>query len=195
VCSSDLVWGCFPCRSEGEDLVVFDPGAFVPGNLEPRRAPAEVLRFTFPRQSTREGLCLSDYFLPAASGRYDVVAFQVVTVGSRVDERVERLHGEGRYADALFAHGLGVAAAEGLAEWHHARVRAELGLEPERGKRYSFGYSACPELADEAKLFRLLEPEKTIGASLTDAWQIVPEASTSALIVHHPEAVYFLVRE
>jgi len=189
------VWGCFPCRSEGQDLVILDPEAFAPGRLVPRAAPAEVLRFTFPRQSSREGLCLSDYFLPAAGGRYDVVAFQVVTVGARVDERVEWLHQEGRYADALFVHGLGVAAAEGLAEWHHARVRAELGLEPERGKRYSFGYSACPELADQLKLFRLLDPERAIGVTLTDAYQLVPEASTSALIVHHPEAVYYLVKE
>ena len=174
---------------EGSDLIVYDPGSVQAGS------PAELIRFTFPRQSSREGLCLSDYFLPAAGGRYDVVAFQVVTVGARVDERVEWLHQEGRYADALFVHGLGVAAAEGLAEWHHARVRAELGLAPERGKRYSFGYSACPELADQLKLFRLLEPEKAIGVALTDAWQLVPEASTSALVVHHPEAVYYLVKE
>jgi 5-methyltetrahydrofolate--homocysteine methyltransferase len=189
------VWGCFPCASDGQDLVVYDPAAFAPGSLVPRGAPAEVLRFTFPRQSAREGLCLSDYFLPVGGGRYDVVAFQVVTVGAKVDERVDRLHGEGKYADALFVHGLGVAAAEGLAEWHHARVRAELGLAPERGKRYSFGYSACPELADQLKLFRLLEPERAIGVTLTGAYQIVPEASTSALVVHHPEAVYYLVKE
>jgi 5-methyltetrahydrofolate--homocysteine methyltransferase len=189
------VWGCFPCRGDGQDLVIYDSESFTPGSLEPRGAPAEWLRFTFPRQSSREGLCLSDYFLPPASGRFDVVAFQVVTVGGRMDERVERLNAQGRYADALFVHGLGVAAAEGLAEWHHAHVRAELALAAERGKRYSFGYSACPDLADQLKLFRLLEPERAIGVTLTDAFQIVPEASTSALIVHHPGAMYYLVKE
>ena len=86
-------------------------------------------------------------------------------------------------------------AAEGLAEWHHARIRAELGLDPERGKRYSFGYSACPDLADQAKLFALLQPEEAIGVALTSAYQLVPEASTSAIIVHHPQAAYYLVRE
>jgi 5-methyltetrahydrofolate--homocysteine methyltransferase len=87
-----------------------------------------------------------------------------------------------------------VSAAEGLAEWHHAHIRAELGLEPGRGKRYSFGYSACPDLADQAKVFRLLDPEAAIGITLTSAYQLVPEASTSALIVHHPQAAYYLVR-
>ena len=106
-----------------------------------------------------------------------------------------RLDAEGAYADALFAHGLGVSAAEGLAEWHHGKVREELGLPAERGKRYSFGYSACPDLADQQKLFRLLAPEATIGVTLTSAFQLVPEASTSALVVHHPEAAYYMVRE
>ena len=124
-----------------------------------------------------------------------MVAFQVVTVGGRVDELGERLNAAGEYAEALFTHGLGVSAAEGLAEWHHRKVRAELALGEERGKRYSFGYSACPDLADQQKLFRLLAPERAIGVTLTSAWQIVPEASTSAIIVHHPEAMYYMVRE
>jgi len=152
------------------------------------------VRFTFPRQSEREGLCLADYFAPAEAGRFDVVAFQVVTVGPQVDELHNQLVDQGQYAEGLFVHGLGVSAAEGLAEWHHGRIRRELGLEPERGKRYSFGYSACPDLADQAKLFKLLEPERGIGVTLTSAHQLVPEASTSAIIVHHPAAVYYMVK-
>ncbi len=187
-------YGYFPCQSEGQDLVVYDPAAFAPGSLVPRGKLEELLRFTFPRQTEREGLCLSDYFLPAETSKFDVVAFQIVTVGGKVDELGERLNARGEYSKALFTHGLGVAAAEGLAEWHHAKIRSELGLEPERGKRYSFGYSACPELADQAKLFALLNPEKAIGVALTSAYQLVPEASTSAIVVHHPAAVYYMVK-
>ncbi|MBI1797715.1 MAG: methionine synthase [Candidatus Eisenbacteria bacterium] len=187
-------YGFFPCQSEGQDLIVYDPAAFAAGSLTPRGKLEEIVRFTFPRQTEREGLCLSDYFLPAATSRFDVVAFQIVTVGGKVDELGEALNARGEYAKALYAHGLGVSAAEGLAEWQHRRVRAELGLDAERGKRYSFGYSACPDLADQAKLFRLLGPEQAIGVTLTSAYQLVPEASTSAIIVHHPAAMYYMVR-
>lgn len=189
------VYGFFPCQSEGQDLVVFDPSAFSPGSLTPRGKIEEVVRFTFPRQTEREGLCLADYFLPADSSRFDVVAFQLVTVGANAEEMCAALNARGQYAEALFLHGLAVGAAEGLAEWHHGRIRRELGIEPERGKRYSFGYSACPDLADQAKLFQLLGPEEAIGVSLTQAYQLVPEASTSAVIVHHPQALYYLVKE
>jgi 5-methyltetrahydrofolate--homocysteine methyltransferase len=187
-------YGYFPCQSEGQDLVIYDPAAFASGSLAPRGKIEELVRFTFPRQTEREGLCLSDYFLPAESSKFDLVAFQVVTVGSAADALGERLNAGGEYAQALFIHGLAVAAAEGLAEWHHQRIRKELGLEEDRGKRYSFGYSACPDLADQAKLFTLLEPDASIGVSLTSAYQLVPEASTSAIIVHHPAAVYYMVK-
>jgi 5-methyltetrahydrofolate--homocysteine methyltransferase len=186
--------GFFPCQSEGQDLIVYDPAAFAPGSLTPRGKLEEVTRFTFPRQTEREGLCLADYFLPASTSRFDVVAFQVVTVGGAVDELGERLNERGEYAKALYAHGLGVSAAEGLAEWHHRRIRAELGIAADRGKRYSFGYSACPDLADQEKLFRLLDPARRIGVTLTSAYQLVPEASTSAIVVHHPAAMYYMVR-
>lgn len=189
------VYGYFPCQSEGQDLVVYDPAGFAPGSLSPRGKIEEAVRFTFPRQAEREGLCLSDYFLPADSSRFDVVAFQLVTVGANAEELCTALNARGQYAEALFLHGLAVGAAEGLAEWHHGKIRRELGLEPERGKRYSFGYSACPDLADQAKLFALLKPEESIGVSLTSAYQLVPEASTSAVIVHHPQALYYLVKE
>ena len=164
------VYGYFPVQSEGQDLVVYDPTAFSNGSLTPRGKIEEVVRFTFPRQAEREGLCLSDYFLPVDSSRYDVLALQVVTVGPYVDELREALDKRGEFADALFVHGLGVSAAEGLAEWHHVRLREELGLAADRGKRYSFGYSACPDLADQAKLFKLLGPEKAIGVTLTSAY-------------------------
>jgi 5-methyltetrahydrofolate--homocysteine methyltransferase len=188
-------YGYFPCQAEGQDLVILDPGAFAPGSLMLRGKSEEIARFTFPRQDDREGLCLSDYFLPSDSGKVDVVAFQIVTVGHNADELCAALNARGEYADALFIHGLAVSSAEGLAEWHHGRIRGELGLEPERGKRYSFGYSACPDLADQAKLFKLLGPEERIGVTLTSAYQLVPEASTSAIVVHHPEAVYYMVKE
>jgi 5-methyltetrahydrofolate--homocysteine methyltransferase len=189
------VYGFFPCQSEGQDLVVYEPSAFAPGSLSPRGKIEERARFTFPRQADREGLCLSDYFQPAASSRFDVVAFQVVTVGTGAADLAAALEKRGEYAEALFVHGLAMAAVEGLAEWHHRHVRRDLAIEDERGKRYSFGYSACPELADQAKLFALLGPEDAIGVTLTSAYQLVPEASTSALIVHHPQASYYMVRE
>jgi 5-methyltetrahydrofolate--homocysteine methyltransferase len=189
------VYGYFPCQSEGQDLVVFDPAGFAPFSLVPRGKIEELARFTFPRQTEREGLCLSDYFLPGSSSRFDVVAFQVVTVGSGADELGAALDKRGEYSESLFTHGLAMAATEGLAEWHHRKLRTELGLEDERGKRYSFGYSACPDLADQAKLFALLRPEESIGVTLTSAYQLVPEASTTAIVVHHPQASYYLVRE
>jgi 5-methyltetrahydrofolate--homocysteine methyltransferase len=187
-------FGYFPCQSEGQDLVVYDPAAFVAGSLTPRGKLEEIVRFAFPRQSEREGLCLADYFMPRASSKFDVVSFQVVTVGDRADTMGEELNAKGEYAQALFTHGLAVSAAEGLAEWHHRRIRKELGLEGDRGKRYSPGYSACPDLADQARIFRLLGPESTIGVTLTSAYQLVPEASTSAIIVHHPAAMYYMVK-
>jgi 5-methyltetrahydrofolate--homocysteine methyltransferase len=188
------VYGYFPCQSDGRSLLVYDPSAFAPRTLTPRGKLEELVRFEFPRQSEREGLCLADYFLPRESSRFDIVAFQVVTVGGRVDELGERLNARGEYSSALFIHGLAVAAAEGLAEWQHRRIREELELEPERGKRYSPGYSACPDLADQGRIFRLLDPGPSIGISLTSAFQLVPEASTSAIVVHHPAALYYLVK-
>jgi 5-methyltetrahydrofolate--homocysteine methyltransferase len=189
------VSGFFPVQSDGQDLIVYESSAFAPGSLTLRGKAEEVLRFTFPRQAERQGLCLADYFQPVDSSRFDVLALQLVTVGPHVDELGQALNDRGEYSEALFVHGLGVAAAEGLAEWHHAHLRTAWGIAADRGKRYSFGYSACPDLADQAKLFRLLGPEERIGVTLTSAYQLVPEASTSAVIVHHPEAAYYLVRE
>ncbi|HYM82223.1 MAG TPA: methionine synthase [Candidatus Limnocylindria bacterium] len=187
-------YGFFPCQSEGQDLIVYDPAAFAAGSLAARGKLEELVRFTFPRQTDREGLCLSDYFQPVESSKLDVVGFQIVTVGPHADELSNTLNTEGEYAKALFVHGLAVSAAEGLAEWQHRRIRQELRLDQERGKRYSFGYSACPDLADQAKLFKLLDPESRIAVTLTSAYQLVPEASTSAIVVHHPAAMYYMVK-
>ena len=180
----------FPCQSDGQDLIVYEPGAFAAGSLVARGKIEEVARFTFPRQADREGLCLSDYFQPVAGSKFDVVAFQLVSVGPGADELGAALDKRGEYAESLFIHGLAMSATEGLAEWHHKKIRSELKLEDERGKRYSFGYSACPDLADQGKLFALLKPEESIGVALTSAFQIVPEASTT-LVVHHPQASYY----
>jgi len=188
-------YGYFPCQSDGQDLIVYEPGAFSAGSLVARGKIEEVVRFTFPRQAEREGLCLSDYFQPVSGSRFDVVAFQLVSVGPGADELGAALDKRGEYAESLFVHGLAMSATEGLAEWHHRRIRSELKLEDERGKRYSFGYSACPDLADQGKLFALLKPEESIGVALTSAYQLVPEASTTALVVHHPQASYYLVKD
>jgi 5-methyltetrahydrofolate--homocysteine methyltransferase len=192
-----VVYGYFPCSAEGNDLVIFDPA-------EPE-ARREIERFTFPRQDSRRRLCISDFFRPAASGDLDTVAFHCVTMGRRASEEARRLFESNDYTNYLYLHGLGVETAEALAELWHKRIRQELGIAGDdsprirelftqhyRGSRYSFGYPACPEMSDQAKLFRLLQPER-IGCVLTENWQIDPEQSTSAIIVHHPEAKYFNV--
>jgi 5-methyltetrahydrofolate--homocysteine methyltransferase len=164
---------------------------------------AERERFTFPRQRHDRHLCLADFFRPAASGEPDVVGFQLVTVGTKLSEATAELFAKDAYRDYLELHGLSVQLTEALAEYWHGRVREELGLaqfDPVeldgilkvgyRGCRYSFGYPACPDLDDRAKLVRLLRPER-IGVVLSEEFQLIPEQSTDALIAHHPEARYF----
>jgi 5-methyltetrahydrofolate--homocysteine methyltransferase len=185
-----VVYGYFRAVSEGNDLVVLGDG----GERE---------RFTFPRQRHDRHLCLADFFRPAASGEPDMVGFQLVTVGTKLSEATAELFAKDAYRDYLELHGLSVQLTEALAEYWHGRVREELGLAqfdpPElddilkvgyRGCRYSFGYPACPDLDDRAKLVRLLRPER-IGVVLSEEFQLVPEQSTDALIAHHPEARYF----
>ncbi len=188
--SPAAVYGYFPVQSSGNDLVVYDPAAFGSDG----GALREVARFHFPRMVGRERLCLADYFRSTESGDVDVVALQVVTVGDSASRRFDALQGQGEYSEAYFAHGLAVEAAEALAEWMHRRIRGELGLPAGRGKRYSWGYGACPDLDDHQTLFRLLPAADALGMSLTTAQQMVPEQSTAALIVHHPEAKYYAVR-
>jgi 5-methyltetrahydrofolate--homocysteine methyltransferase len=147
----------------------------------------------FPRQPGKQRLCLADYFQGTESDTTDVIAFQVVTVGARSAVVSEALNSEGHYSKSLYLHGLAVQAAEALAEYNTRRIRAELGISPKSGLRYSYGYPACPDMEEQKKLFRLLEPEKTIGVELTEGYQMTPEASTNAIFVPHPDAKYYTV--
>ena len=189
-----VVYGYFPCVSKDDDLIVLDEQ----GN--------ERTRFTFPRQRRGRRLCLADFFRPEESGERDVVGFQVVTVGSRIGEETAKLFEANAYRDYLELHGLSVQLAEALAEYWHARVRTELGFGGEdpadieemfalkyRGARFSLGYGACPDLEDRGKIAALLEPER-IGVHLSEEFQLHPEQSTDAIVIHHPEAKYFNAR-
>ncbi len=179
------VYGYFPAQSDGDALVIYDP-------REPE-AWGELGRFVFPRQRGGECLCLADYFAPVASGRVDVAALQVVTVGRGPTERYGALETAGAYSEAYYVHGLAAAMAEATAEWLHARIRRELGLGATQGKRYSWGYPACPDVTQHRTVFALLPAETALGMALTLAGQLVPEHSTAALIVHAPHARYFVV--
>jgi 5-methyltetrahydrofolate--homocysteine methyltransferase len=181
------VYGYFPCQADGNDLVLFDPGSLAAAS------PVEMNRFPFPRQGNQEHLCLSDYFLPKGSSKMDVVALQVVTVGQAATQRIEELNIEGEITEAYFAHGLAVQMAEAAANYLHTHIRRELGLEKEQGKRYSWGYPAIPDLSDHQKVFDLLPVEVELGMRLTSAYQLIPEQSTAAIIVHHPAASYYNV--
>ncbi|HAF24663.1 MAG TPA: methionine synthase [Blastocatellia bacterium] len=189
-----VVYGYFPAQSLGNDLIIYEDDQHT-----------ERMRFTFPRQPAGKRLCLADFFAAKDSGRVDVVAFHLVTMGSRASEYSRELFQSDNYADYLYFHGLSVEGAEALAELWHKRIRAELGIAGEdaedvrklfrqqyQGSRFSFGYPACPNLEDQAKLFELLDPRR-IGVDLTEEFQLDPEQSTSAIIVHHPEAKYFSV--
>jgi len=189
-----VVYGYFYCQAEKNDLIMY---------AEDKKS--ELLRFHFPRQPDKKRWCLSDFFKPRDSGAMDVVALQCVTVGDPIGEYEKKLFENGEFTEYLYMHGIGVQTAEALAEMWHKRIRQELGIavhdSPEirdifacryQGCRYSFGYPACPEIFDEAKLFALLDPSR-IGCGLTESCFITPEQSTSALIVHHPQAKYFNV--
>jgi 5-methyltetrahydrofolate--homocysteine methyltransferase len=188
-----IAYGFFPVQSEGNDLIVYDPAqvAAQKGKLDAGR-PAEVLRFTFPRQPKGEFLCISDYFADVESGKLDVAVLQVVTVGDKITELCERLQANGDYSRTYFVHGLGVSLAEGLAEYANRLARRGLGLPGTQGLRYSWGYPACPDLEDHEKVFTLL-PVDQIGVTLTSAYQLVPEQSTAAIVLHHPQAKYFSI--
>jgi 5-methyltetrahydrofolate--homocysteine methyltransferase len=182
--------GYFPCNADGNELVIFDPDDH----------DREVERLTFPRQPRHDRICLADFYRPLNRGpdgspdpsgsERDVVALQAVTVGDEVTKRIEQLERDGEFAEQLFVHGLGVQAAEGLAEWLHAEVRRGLGIDLDQGRRYSWGYPACPDQSEHEKVWRLLELEK-IGMTLSDGYAVEPEQSTVAIVAHHPQAVYF----
>jgi 5-methyltetrahydrofolate--homocysteine methyltransferase len=172
--------GYFPCNADGNELVIFDPD-------DPER---EIERLVFPRQPRHDRICLADFYRPLESGERDVVALQAVTVGPEVTERIERLEADGEFAEQLFTHGLGVQAAEGLAEWLHAEVRRGLGIELDQGRRYSWGYPACPDQSEHEKVERLLGLSE-IGITISGGYALEPEQSTAAIVAHHPQAVYF----
>jgi 5-methyltetrahydrofolate--homocysteine methyltransferase len=182
------VYGYWPCQADGDELVVYDPASLAD-------LPTWLTRFSFPRQPAGDHLCLTDYFASVDSGRFDVVALQVVTVGGAATKRFDNLQEAGDYAEAYYFHGLAVQTAEAAAEYLHRHIRRELGLTEGQGKRYSWGYPAIPTLYDHRKVFDLLPAEGELGMSLTAAYQLVPEQSTAAIIVHHPDAKYFNVGE
>ncbi len=190
----ETVYGYYYCVSEGNDLVILD-----------ENKKKEIQRFNFPRQKDRDRLCISDFFRDKFSGEVDVVAFHVVTVGQKASDYAKKLFEENKYTDYLYFHGFGVETAEALAEWSHKRIRTELGIHHEdqkdirkllgqgyHGSRYSFGYPACPKLEDQEMIFDLLKPER-IGISLSESFQLQPEQSTSAIVVHHIQSKYFNV--
>jgi 5-methyltetrahydrofolate--homocysteine methyltransferase len=190
------VYGLFPCQSEGDDLLIYDPESSITNYQLPiTNLQSPIARFTFPRQPYDERLCLADYFASTESGKMDVVAFQVVTVGQEATERFDRLQAAGDYTEAYFTHGLAVQTAEATADYLHAHIRRELGIPENQGKRYSWGYPAIPELEDHQKVFQLLPAEKELGMTLSAAYQLIPEQSTAAIIVHHPQAKYYSVGE
>jgi 5-methyltetrahydrofolate--homocysteine methyltransferase len=218
-----VAYGYFPCQSKGNDLIVyapapgltledlrntspsFDAQTLIAGDML-KPGLSELLRFTFPRQAEGRRLSISDFFLPASSGRADVIALSVVTIGSKASVETQKLFERGEYTRYLYLHGLSVETAEALAEFMHKRIRQQLNTAGDdsprigdlfhqkyRGSRYSFGYPACPHMEDQTKLFALLRPEENIGVRLTSTYLLEPEQSTSAIVVHHPNAKYFVV--
>jgi len=188
------VYGYWPCAAEGNDVILFAP-----------ENGHEVARFTFPRQNKEGGVCIADFFRDVSDGARDVIGLQVVTMGPRASDTAREWFAENRYQDYLYLHGLSVEMAEAMAEYTHKRIRAELGFAADeardieallqqgyRGSRYSFGYPACPNLADQRQLLALLNAEE-IGTALTEEDQLDPEQSTSAIVVTHPQAKYFSV--
>ncbi|HUQ49989.1 MAG TPA: vitamin B12 dependent-methionine synthase activation domain-containing protein, partial [Terriglobales bacterium] len=194
-----VVYGYWPCLAEGNTVVIYDKDG---------ADAKELQRFTFPRQREGRNLCISDYFLPKGNSenKFDVIGLSLVTVGDRASQLTKKLFDAGDYTRYLYLHGLSVEAAEALAELSHKHMRAELGIggadatrisdlfhQKYRGSRYSFGYPACPHMEDQIQLFALLEPEKNISVKLTETFLLEPEQSTSAIVVHHPDAKYFVV--
>ncbi|RPI05595.1 MAG: methionine synthase, partial [Ignavibacteriae bacterium] len=201
-----VVYGYFPCQSAGNDLIIYHPTSLLETG-DSKLSLKEWLRFSFPRQKDDRFLCISDYFAPVGSGRIDVVAFHLVTMGKKASEYSMKLFDSNKYKEYLYFHGLSVESAEALAELWHKKIREELGFagkdSPEikrlfsqgyQGSRFSFGYPACPNLEDHKKLFELLRPER-IGVVMTDEFMLNPEQSTDAIIVHHPEARYFNIKQ
>jgi 5-methyltetrahydrofolate--homocysteine methyltransferase len=200
-----VVYGYFPAQSDGNDIIVYQPEAAAHSKNGGSQGK-EILRFTFPRQREGRKLAIADFFAPKSSGKMDVLGLSLVTIGPKASVETQQLFEGGEYTRYLYLHGLSVETAEALAEYHHKKMREELGIAGEdaqhirdlfhqkyRGSRYSFGYPACPNLEDQIKLFTLLDPEKNVGVRLTSGFLLEPEQSTSAIVVHHPAAKYFVV--
>ena len=190
-----VVYGYFPCVSEGNDLIILHHEGPSKGD--------ERLRFSFPRQSRDRRLCLADFFKSKASGEIDVVSFQVITMGQSISDAITELFQANLYREYLELHGLSVQLTESLTEHWHARTREELKIDGSdskdlkdifdqgyQGSRYSFGYPACPDLEQQVQICELLDP-KRIGVELSEEFQLHPEQSTSSIVLHHPEAKYF----
>jgi 5-methyltetrahydrofolate--homocysteine methyltransferase len=189
-----VAYGYFPCQSDGDDVVIYK------NDMKTERT-----RFTFPRMQKKPYLCIADFFNSVESGQMDVMPIMLVTIGSKATPHIQNTFKENKYQDYLYLHGLSVETVEALAEYWHRRIREELEItghdakevrkffqQNYQGSRYSFGYPACPRLEDQAKLMELLEPDR-IGVTLTEEFQLDPEQSTSAIILHHPQAKYFSV--
>jgi 5-methyltetrahydrofolate--homocysteine methyltransferase len=183
------VYGYFPAQSDGESLIIYDPKAWADDKHK-----IEVARFSFPRQPNGDFLCLTDYFASVESGKMDVCPLQIVTAGQGATEYFDKLQAADQYTEAYYFHGLAVQTAEATATFVNQHINRELGINIKRGKRYSWGYPACPDLDDHQIVFQLL-PEATqkLGMELTAAYQLVPEQSTAAIVVHHPDAKYYSV--
>jgi len=193
--SPKVLYGYYACQSQGNRLWIYEhPEDKKPGHY-----------IDFPRQSAAPGRSLTDFFRSVDSGQRDILGFQLVTVGEKATEYAQELYARNTYTDYLYFHGFAVETAEALAEYWHQQIRRELGIHQDdgdevkqlfrqkyQGSRYSFGYPACPELKDQELIFKLLDAESE-GLTLTEEFQIVPEQSTSAIIVHHPKAKYFSV--
>jgi 5-methyltetrahydrofolate--homocysteine methyltransferase len=171
----NVVYGYFKCHNRDNKLQVELPG----GSGE--------VTFDFPRSSSAKHLCITDYF-----GENDIVAFQIATVGKRASSVIDEWNQQNKYADAYYLHGLAVETAEALAEWVNHKIRLELNIDPPRGLRYSWGYPSCPDVAQHHLVWKLLDPSKS-GIFITEAGQIIPDQSTAAIVVHHPEAEYFTI--
>jgi 5-methyltetrahydrofolate--homocysteine methyltransferase len=183
--NASAAYGYFPCQAEGDDLIVYKP---LPDGSE------EALHFHFPRQTDGEGLCLSDYFAAKADGRRDLAVFQIVTLGQRAADHVQALHKANDFTESFFNHGLAVQLTETAAEYMHDHIRGELRLGARQGKRYSWGYQAIPDLSQHELVFKLLPAHEDLGLSMTSAYQFIPEYTTAALVLHHPQASYFQVK-
>src|SRR5208337_590764 len=198
-----VVYGYFGALGDGNDVIVYNlPEGWKQGDA----VPPETLRFTFPRQREGRHLSIADFLLPKSGGKMDVLGMSCVTIGAQASHETQKLFEGGEYTKYLYLHGLSVESAEALAELSHKQVRKELGMAGDdaphirdlfhqkyRGSRYSFGYPACPNLEDQTKLFALLKPAENVGVRLTSGFLLEPEQSTSAIVVHHPGAKYFVV--